>query len=120
MQGMAHTLRHRLGHPVETTLELLGAKWRPDFLADLKQRLLHHAEIRNVISRSSSGGHPEAPSSSGSKASENELHSPSESSGPCGSELQTPKTGRALGARLSPEAEHVMQLYFVGQGIAVE
>jgi len=48
MQRMAHSLRHRLGHPVETTLELLGGKWKSEILAILKERLLHHAEIRNV------------------------------------------------------------------------
>ena len=40
---MAHTLRHRLGHPVETTLELLGGKWKSDILTILKEHLLHDA-----------------------------------------------------------------------------
>ena len=35
MQGMAHTLRHRLGHPVETTIELFGGKWKSDILGAL-------------------------------------------------------------------------------------
>jgi phosphohistidine phosphatase len=47
MQDMQHTLRHRLGHPVETTRELLGGKWKPDLLAALKERLLQYAEHRN-------------------------------------------------------------------------
>src|SRR6267378_4220413 len=83
MQGMAHTLRHRLGHPVETTIELLGGKWKSDFLAFLRERLLLYAEIRNVISRSSDESHPEAwPSSGSAKAFEVEPQTPLESAQP--------------------------------------
>jgi len=121
MQGMAHTLRHRLGHPVETTIELFGGKWKSDILGVLKERLRHYAEIRNVISRSSGVGHPEASPSSGSaKASEIEPQAPPGSGGPGGSEQQVPNNGRGQAARLSPEAGHVMQLYVVEHGIAVE
>jgi len=91
MQRMAHTLRHRLGHPVETTLELLGGKWKSDILAILKERLLHDA--------------PQAPP---------------ESAEPRGNELYIPKNGPGLAERLSPEAGNVMQLYVVRHGIAVE
>ena len=90
MQRMAHTLRHRLGHPVETTLELLGGKWKSDILASLKERLLHDA-----------------------------LQTPPESAEPGGSELTIPKNG-GQAERLSPEAGNVMQLYVVRHGIAVE
>src|SRR5256885_13996565 len=90
MQRMAHTLRHRLGHPVETTLELLGGKWKSDILASLKERLLHDA-----------------------------LQTPSESAEPRGSELTILKNG-GQAERLSPEAGNVMQLYVVRHGIAVE
>src|SRR6266478_4072635 len=121
MQGMAHTLRHRLGHPVETTIELFGGKWKSDILGVLKERLRHYAEIRNVISRSSGVGHPEASPSSGSaKASEIEPQAPPGSGGPGRSEQQVPNNGRGQAARLSPEAGHVMQLYVVEHGIAVE
>jgi phosphohistidine phosphatase len=120
MQGMAHTLRHRLGHPVETTIELFGGKWKSDFLAVLRERLRHYAEIRNVISRSSVESHPEAwPSSESARASDIEPQTPLESGEPGGSE-QVPDNGRGQAARLSPEAGHVMQLYVVEHGIAVE
>jgi len=87
---MAHTLRHRLGHPVETTLELLGGKWKSDILASLKERLLHDA-----------------------------LQTPPESAELRGSELTIPKNG-GQAERLSPEAGNVMQLYVVRHGTAVE
>jgi len=120
MQGMAHTLRHRLGHPVETTIELLGGKWKSDFLAVLRERLLLYAEIRNVISRSSDESHPEAwPSSESAKPFEVEPQTPLESAEPGRSE-QVPNNGRGQAARPSPEAGHVMQLYVVEHGIAVE
>jgi len=90
MQRMAHTLRHRLGHPVETTLELLGGKWKSDIMAIFKERLLHDA-----------------------------LQTPSESAEPSGSELTIPKNG-GQAERLSPEAGNIMQLYVVRHGIAVE
>src|SRR2546430_11661674 len=90
MQGRAHTLRHRLGHPVETTLELLGGKWKADILASLKERLLHDA-----------------------------LQTQSESAEPRGSELTILKNG-GQAERLSPEAGNVMQLYVVRHGIVVE
>src|SRR2546428_5611775 len=90
MQRMAYTVRHRLGQPVETTLELLGGKWKSDILASLKERLLHDA-----------------------------LQTPSESAEPRGSELTIPKNG-GQAERLSPEAGNVMQLYVVRHGIAVE
>src|SRR6266403_3213768 len=102
MQGMAHTLRHRLGHPVETTIELFGGKWKSDILGALKERLRHYAEIRNAA-----------------KGSEIEPQTPLESGEP-GSEQQVPNNGRGQAARLSPEAGHVMQLYVVEHGIAVE
>jgi phosphohistidine phosphatase len=91
MQRMAHTLRHRLGHPVETTLELLGGKWKFDILAILKERLLYDAP-----------------------------QTPQESAEPRGSELHIPKNGLGQAERLSPEAGNVMQLYVVRHGIAVE
>src|SRR2546423_3034516 len=90
MQRMAHTLRHRLGHPLETTLELLGGKWKSDIMAIFKERLLHDA-----------------------------LQTPSESAEPSGSELTIPKNG-GQAERLSPEAGNIMQLYVVRHGIAVE
>jgi len=101
---MAHTLRHRLGHPVETTIELFGGKWKSDILGVLGERLRRYAEIRN---------------SESTKASEIEPQTPLES-GPGGSEQQVPNNGRGQAARLSPEAGHVMQLYVVEHGIAVE
>src|ERR1700694_1152006 len=104
MQGMAHTPRHRLGHPVETTIELFGGKWKSDILGVLGERLRRYAEIRN---------------SESTKASEIEPQTPLES-GPGGSEQQVPNNGRGQAARLSPEAGHVMQLYVVEHGIAVE
>ena len=120
MQGMAHTLRHRLGHPVQTTIELFGGKWKSDFLAVLRERLLHYAEIRYVISRPSEESHPEAwPSSESAKVSEVEPQTPLES-GELGGSEQVPDNGRGQAARLSPEAGHVMQLYVVEHGIAVE
>jgi phosphohistidine phosphatase len=105
MQGMAHTLRHRLGHPVETTIELFGGKWKSDFLGlgVLKERLRHYAQIGNAA-----------------KASEIEPQIPVESGEPGGSEQQVPNNGRGQAVRLSPEAGHVMQLYVVEHGIAVE
>src|ERR1700704_620045 len=103
MQGMAHTLRHRLGHPVETTIELFGGKWKSDILGALKERLRHYAEIRNAA-----------------KGSEIESQTPSESGEPGGSEQQVPNNGRGQAVRLSPQAGHVMQLYVVEHGIAVE
>src|SRR5207248_5163892 len=90
MQRMAHTLRHRLGHPVETTLELLGGKWKSDIMAIFKERLLHDA-----------------------------LQTPSESAEPSGSELNITNNG-GQAERLSPEAGNIMQLYVVRHGIAVE
>src|SRR2546427_1142872 len=105
MQGMAHTLRHRLGHPVETTIELLGGKWKSDILGVLRERLRHYAEIRK---------------SESAKASDIEPPTPLESEKPGGSEQQVPDNGRGQAVRLSPEAGHVMQLYVVEHGIAVE
>src|SRR6267142_2795638 len=105
MQGMAHTLRHRLGHPLETTIELFGGKWKSDFLGlgVLRERLRHYAQIGNAA-----------------KASEIEPQIPVESGEPGGSEQQVPNNGRGQAVRLSPEAGHVMQLYVVEHGIAVE
>ena len=105
MQGMAHTLRHRLGHPVETTIELLGGKWKSDILGVLRERLRHYAEIRK---------------SESAKASDIEPPTPLESEKPGGSEQQVPDNGRGQAVRLSPEAGHIMQLYVVEHGIAVE
>src|SRR5882672_3375456 len=105
MQRMAHTLRHRLGHPVETTIELLGGKWKSDILGVLKERLRHYAEIRK---------------SESAKASDIEPQTPLESDKPGGSEQQVPDNGRGQAVRLSPEAGHIMQLYVVEHGIAVE
>src|SRR6266850_5206677 len=105
MQGMAHTLRHRLGHPVETTIELLGGKWKSDILGVLKDRLRHYAEIRK---------------SESAKASDVEPQTPLESDKPGESEQQVPDNGRGRAVRLSPEAGHIMQLYVVEHGIAVE
>src|SRR6267143_4642777 len=105
MQGMAHTLRHRLGHPVETTIELLGGKWKSDILGVLKERLRHYAKIRK---------------SESAKASDIEPQTPVESDKPGGSEQQVPDNGRGQAVRLSPEAGHIMQLYVVEHGIAVE
>jgi len=120
MQGMAHTLRHRLGHPVETTIELFAGKWKSDVLAVLRERLRHYAEIRNAISRSSTESHREPSPSSESGASEIAPQTPLESGEPGGSEQQIPNNGRGQAVRLSPEAGHVMQLYVVEHGIAVE
>src|SRR5438874_7629170 len=120
MQGMAHTLRHRLGHPVETTIELFAGKWRSDVLAVLRERLRHYAEIRNAISRSSTESHREPSPSSESGASEIAPQTPLESGEPGASEQQIPNNGRGQAVRLSPEAGHVMQLYVVEHGIAVE
>src|SRR6267142_3414339 len=105
MQGMAHTLRHRLGHPLETAIELFGSKWKSDFLrlGVLKERLRHYAQIGNAA-----------------KASEIEPQIPVESGEPGGSEQQVPNNGRGQAVRLSPQAGHVMQLYVVEHGIAVE
>jgi len=105
MQGMAHTLRHRLGHPLETTIELFGGKWKSDFLGlgVLRERLRHYAQIGNAA-----------------KASEIEPQIPVESGEPGGSEQQVPNNGRGQAVRLSPQAGHVMQLYVVEHGIAVE
>ena len=105
MQRMAHTLRHRLGHPVETTIELLGGKWKSDILGVLKERLRHYAEIRK---------------SESAKASDVEPQTPLESDKPGESEQQVPDNGRGRAVRLSPEAGHIMQLYVVEHGIAVE
>jgi phosphohistidine phosphatase SixA len=102
---MAHSLRHRLGHPVETTLELFGGKWRSGLLDNLKERLLQHEEIRKVIWRWSGEGRAEPPPSPKS-ARVSEI------------ELQVPLNAGGDGARPSPEAGHVMQLYVVGHGIA--
>ena len=117
---MAHTLRHRLGHPVETTIELFAGKWKSDVLAVLRERLRHYAEIRNAISRSSAESHREPSPSSESGASEIAPQTPLESGEPGGSEQQIPNNGRGQAVRLSPEAGHVMQLYVVEHGIAVE
>ena len=117
---MAHTLRHRLGHPVETTIELFAGKWKSDVLAVLRERLRHYAEIRNAISRSSTESHREPSPSSESGASEIAPQTPLESGEPGGSEQQIPNNGRGQAVRLSPEAGHVMQLYVVEHGIAVE
>jgi len=104
---MAHSLRHRLGHPVETTLELFGGKWKSGLLEDLKERLLQHEEIRKVIWRWSGEARTEPPPSPKSaRVSEIELRIPLNEGGD--------------GARPSPEAGHVMQLYLVGHGIAAE
>jgi len=102
---MAHTLRHRLGHPLETTIELFGSKWKSDFLGlgVLKERLRHYAQIGNAA-----------------KASRIEPQIPVESGEPGGSEQQVPNNGRGQAVRLSPQAGHVMQLYVVEHGIAVE
>jgi len=117
---MAHTLRHRLGHPVETTIELFAGKWKSDVLAVLRERLRHYAEIRNAISRSSTESHRGPSPSSESGASEIAPQTPLESGEPGGSEQQIPNNGRGQAVRLSPEAGHVMQLYVVEHGIAVE
>src|SRR2546426_5808037 len=45
MQRMLHTLRQALGHPVETTLQLLEGTWKSGVLANLKERQLPHQEI---------------------------------------------------------------------------
>jgi len=104
---MAHSLRHRLGHPVETTLELFGGKWKSGLLEDLKERLLQHEEIRKVIWRWSGEARTEPPPSPKSaRVSEIELRIPLNEGGD--------------GARPSLEAGHVMQLYLVGHGIAAE
>ena len=117
---MAHTLRHRLGHPVETTIELFAGKWKSDVLAVLRERLRHYAEIRNAISRSSTESHREPSPSSESGASEIAPQTPLESGEPGGSEQQIPNNGRGQAERLSPEAGNIMQLYVVRHGIAVE
>ena len=104
---MLHTLRHRLGHPVETTLQLLESKWKSDFLANLKARLLHNAEIRNAIATGSGEGPPES-------------SPPSETARAPGIEAQIPTSGRGQDARPSSKAGHVMQLYVVRHGIAVD
>ena len=117
---MAHTLRHRLGHPVETTIELFAGKWKSDVLAVLRERLRHYAEIRNAISRSRTESRREPSPSSESGASEIAPQTPLESGEPGGSEQQIPNNGRGQAVRLSPEAGHVMQLYVVEHGIAVE
>ncbi|HWT86243.1 MAG TPA: phosphohistidine phosphatase SixA [Myxococcales bacterium] len=104
---MAHSLRHRLGHPVETTLELFGGKWKSGLLEDLKERLLQHEEIRKVIWRWSGEARVEPPPSPKS-ARISEI------------ELQIHLNEGGEGARPSPEAGHVMQLYVVGHGIAAE
>src|SRR3989442_8990474 len=121
MQRMAHSLRHRLGHPVETTLELLGGKWKSEILAILKERLLHNAEIRNVTWRSSEDVHPEPwPSAESARPGEIEPQTPSGSAEPPGSMQQTSNDRRGPAAPLSPEAGHIMQLYVVRHGIAVQ
>src|SRR3954465_14302529 len=102
MRAMAHTLRHRLGHPLETTLDLFASRWRPDFLSDLKQRLLAYAEIRNGFSRSD--------------REEERASPPAQCSG---SRQSSVETGIDSG-HLSREAGHIMQLYVIGHGIAVE
>ncbi len=104
---MAHSLRHRLGHPVETTLELFGGRWKSGLLEDLKDRLLQHEEIRKVIWRWSGEARRQPPPSPKS-ARVSEI------------ELQIPLNEDGDGARSSPEAGHVMQLYLVGHGIAAE
>src|SRR2546421_10763697 len=113
MQGMAHTLRHRLGHPVETTIELAG-KWKSDVLAVLRERLRHYAEIRNAISRSSVESHPgPSPSSESARAPGIAPQTPLESGEPGGSEQQIPNNARGPAARLSPPAAHPTPLYAV-------
>ena len=94
---MLHGLRQGLRRRVETARRLLGERWESDVVTDLKERLLHYPGIRKVISTWSG-----------------------ESAAPPGIGPQTATNGRGDEARSSSEERHIMQLYVVGHGIAVE
>ena len=102
---MLHTLRHRLGHPVETTLAFLEGKWKSGILTNLKGRLFQAPRVQKVVSRWSSEVHAEP---SLDLAEPVEVESPAPAGKP------------SRGERPSPEAGHFMELYVVEHGIAVE
>ena len=102
---MLHTLRHRLGHPVETTLAFLEGKWRSGILTNLKGRLFQTPRVQKVVSRWSNEVHAEP---SLDLAEPVEVESPAPAGKP------------SRGERPSPEAGHSMELYVVEHGIAVE
>ena len=102
---MLHTLRHRLGHPVETTLAFLEGKWKSGILTNLKGRLFQTPRVQKVVSRWSNEVHAEP---SLDLAEPVEVESPAPAGKP------------SRGERPSPEAGHSMELYVVEHGIAVE
>lgn len=102
---MLHTLRHRLGHPVETTLAFLEGKWRSGILTNLKGRLFQTPRVQKVVSRWSNEVHAEP---SLDLAEPVEVESPAPAGKP------------SRGERPSPEAGHSMELYVVEHGIAVQ
>src|SRR5258705_10174232 len=102
---MLHTLRHRLGHPVETTLAFLEGKWKSGILTNLKGRLFQTPRVQKVVSRWSNEVHAE-PSLDLAEAVK--------------VESQAPAGKPSRGERPSPEAGHSMELYVVEHGIAVE
>jgi len=102
---MLHTLRHRLGHPVETTLAFLEGKWRSGILTNLKGRLFQTPRVQKVVSRWSNEVHAEP---SLDLAEPVEVESPAPAGKP------------SRGERPSPEAGHSMELYVVRHGIAEE
>src|SRR5436190_7867034 len=97
MQAMLRGVRQWLRRRVETARRLLGEGWESDVVTDLKERLLQYPGIRKVISTWSG-----------------------ESAAPPGIGPQTATNGRGDEARSSSEERHIMQLYVVGHGIAVE
>ncbi|HYS07392.1 MAG TPA: phosphohistidine phosphatase SixA [Myxococcales bacterium] len=100
---MLQTIRRRLGHPIQATLALLESRWSPHLLDGLKERLLQDSRIGKVLWRWSGGRPPEPRESTRAK------------------ESQQPAANRRGGdPRPSTEARHVMQLYVVRHGIAVD
>jgi phosphohistidine phosphatase len=102
---MEHNLRYRIGHPVESALDLLAGSWRPAVLQRLGERLLPYPGLRKLIPRLKvDAPPPPAPPAAAEVAP--------------GAEPRAAKAARRPAAR--PAEGRPLQLYVVRHGIAVE
>src|SRR5690349_14045308 len=100
---MEHNLRYRIGHPVESALDLLAGSWRPTVLQQLGARLLPYPGLRRLVPLLKVDVPPPPPPAAVAPEPE----------------PQPAKAVRRPPARPAPEA-HPLQVYVVRHGIAAE
>jgi phosphohistidine phosphatase len=103
---MAPRLTYAFTHPLDTTFDLLNRKWKPFLFDQLEERLPRQGILHELLVRFRDGSLREAPSTSGVE-------------GGVGGQRSSARKARSQGARKAAGG-HVMQLYVVRHGIAIE